>query len=133
MALGAFHRCRWWKSTMSDQKLICFIRQRVSSYSSDPCMLPVASLITYRALFCLISFAIKTVAVSPKKNFAAYFDAQMAALKLGIWNQETESRKGIRNQISMIEKYYIKIPWHWNVQNKDNSFIWWQSNLHWHK
>ena len=73
-------------------------------------MLPVASLITYRALFCLISFAIKTVAVSPKKKFAAYFDAQMAALKLGIWNQETESRKGIRNQISMIEKYYIKIP-----------------------
>ena len=59
---------------MSDQKLICFIRQRVSSYSSDPCMLPVASLITYRALFCLISFAIKTVAVSPKKKFVAYFD-----------------------------------------------------------
>ena len=47
----------------------------------------------------------------------------MAALKVGILNQETESRNGIRNQISIIEKYYINIPWHWNVQNKDNSLF----------
>ena len=86
---------------MSDQKLICFIRQRVSSYSSDPCMLPVASLITYRALFCLISFAIKTVAVSPKKNFAAYFDAQMAAL-LKTWDLESGNGVTERNTESNI-------------------------------
>ena len=55
-----------------------------------------------------------TVAASPKKNFAVYSNenlmAKMAALKIGILNQETESRNGIRNQISIIEKYYIKIP-----------------------
>ena len=49
--------------------------------------------------------------------------ANMIALKFGILNQETESRNGTRNQISMIEKYYIKIPWRLNVQNEDNSFI----------
>ena len=51
--------------------------------------------------------------------------ANMIALKFGILNQETESRNGTRNQISMIEKYYryIKIPWCLNVQNEDNSFI----------
>ena len=38
------------------------------------------------------------------------FMAKMTALKFEILNQETESRNGIRNQISMIEKYYIKIP-----------------------
>ena len=43
--------------------------------------------------------------------------AQMAAVKHLIWNEETESRNGVRNPIAMTEKYYIKIPWHWNVQN----------------
>ena len=43
--------------------------------------------------------------------------AKMAAVKFLIWNEETESRNGVRNQISMTEKYFIKIPWHWNVQN----------------
>ena len=85
---------------MSDQKLKCFIRQRVSSYSSDPCMLPVASLITYRALFCLISFAIKTVAVSPKKNFAAYFDAQDGSPKT--WDLESGNGVTERNTESNI-------------------------------
>ena len=99
-------------------------------------MLPVVSLITYRARFCLISFAIKTQLLLHRKRSLLYIlmkilTAKMAALKVGILNQETESRNGI--QISMIEKYYIKIPWHWNAQNKDNSFMRWQSNLHWHK
>ena len=119
-------------------KLTCFMWQRVSSYSSDPFMLPVVSLITYRARFCLMSFAIKTWLLRHLKRILLcvlmhILMAKMAALKLGILNQETESRNEIRNQISMIEKYYIKIPWQWNLQNKDNSFIWWQSNLHWHK
>ena len=43
--------------------------------------------------------------------------AKMAAVKDWISNEETESRNGVRNQIAMTEKYYIKIPWHWNVQN----------------
>ena len=43
--------------------------------------------------------------------------AKMAAIKYWISNEETESRNGVRNQISMTEKYFIKIPWHWNVQN----------------
>ena len=49
-------------SHVSLHKLICFMRQRVASYRSDPCMLPVVSLITYacKACVCLISFAIKT-------------------------------------------------------------------------
>ena len=54
------------------------------------------------------------MATSPKKNFAVYSNenlmARMAALKVGILNQETESRNGIRNQISIIEKYDINIP-----------------------
>ena len=40
-------------------ELTSFIRQRVAFYSSDPCMLPVVSLITYKARFCEVSFAIK--------------------------------------------------------------------------
>ena len=43
--------------------------------------------------------------------------AKMAAVKYLISNEETESRNGVRNQISMTEKYFIKIAWHWNVQN----------------
>ena len=42
---------------------------------------------------------------------------KMAAVKYWISNEETESRNGVRNQISMTEKYFIKIPWHWIVQN----------------
>ena len=42
---------------------------------------------------------------------------KMAAVKYWISNEETESRNGGRNQISMSEKYFIKIPWHRNVQN----------------
>ena len=42
---------------------------------------------------------------------------KMAAVKYWISNEETESRNGVRNQISMTEKFYIKIPWHWNEQN----------------
>ena len=40
----------------------CFMRQRVASYRSDLCTLPVVSLITYtcKARVCLISLAIKT-------------------------------------------------------------------------
>ena len=43
-------------------KLTCFMQQRVASYRSDLCMLPVVSLITYtcKARVCLISLAIKT-------------------------------------------------------------------------
>ena len=47
--------------------------------------------------------------------------AKMAAVKYWISNEETESRNGVRNQIAMREKYYIKIPWHWNVQNISTS------------
>ena len=43
--------------------------------------------------------------------------AKMSAVRSWISNEETESRNGVRNQISMTEKYYMKIPWHWNVQN----------------
>ena len=43
--------------------------------------------------------------------------AKMAAVKEWISNEETESRNGVWNQIAMTEKYYIKIPWHWNAQN----------------
>ena len=43
--------------------------------------------------------------------------AKMAAVKHWISNEETESRNGVRNQMSMTENYYLKIPWHWNVQN----------------
>ena len=43
--------------------------------------------------------------------------AKIAAVKYGISKEETESWNGVRNQISMTEKYFIKIPWHWNVQN----------------
>ena len=43
--------------------------------------------------------------------------AKMSAVRSRISNEETESRNGVRNQISMTEKSYIKILWHWNVQN----------------
>ena len=43
--------------------------------------------------------------------------AKMAAVRYWISNEETESRNGVGNQISMTVKYFIKIPWHWNVQN----------------
>ena len=43
--------------------------------------------------------------------------AKMAAVKHWISNEETESRNEVRNQMSMTENYYLKIPWHWNVQN----------------
>ena len=41
---------------------VSFMRQRVASYRSDLCMLPVVSLIAYacKARLCLISFTIKT-------------------------------------------------------------------------
>ena len=41
---------------------VTFMRQRVASYRSDLCMLPVVSLITYacKARLCLISFTVKT-------------------------------------------------------------------------
>ena len=35
--------------------------------------------------------------------------AKMSAVKYRISNEETESRNGVRNQISMTEKFYIKI------------------------
>ena len=40
---------------------VSFMRQRVASYRSDLCMLPVVSLIAYacKARLCLISFTIK--------------------------------------------------------------------------
>ena len=43
-------------SHVSLHKLTCFMRQRVASYRSDLCMLPVVSLITYgcKARVCLI-------------------------------------------------------------------------------
>ena len=50
-----------------------------------------------------------TVAAAPKKNFAVYsnenFNGEDGSLKSGILNQEAESRNGVRNQISVIEKY----------------------------
>ena len=49
-------------SHVSLHKLTSFMRQQVASYRSDFCMLHVVSMITYacKALFILISFAIKT-------------------------------------------------------------------------
>ena len=47
----------------------------------------------------------------------AHFNGEDDSRKIWISNEETESRNGLRNQIAMTEKYYVKIPWHWNVQN----------------
>ena len=49
--------------------------------------------------------------------------AKMSAVKYRISNEETESRNGVRNQISMTEKFYIKIPWHWNEQTFPLQFL----------
>ena len=47
-------------SHVSVHNLTCFMPQRVASYRSDLCMLPVVSLITYKARVYPISFTIKT-------------------------------------------------------------------------
>ena len=104
-------------SYVSLHKLTRFIRQRVASYSSDICMLPVVSLVTYTCKARVLSdfFCNKDIVAASPKRILLYIlmhilMAKMAVLKHGIPNEETESRNGVRNQISMTEKYYMKIP-----------------------
>ena len=75
---------------------VSFMRQRVASYRSDLCMLPVVSLITYscKARLCLISFTIKTVAASQKKHF---FCILMHILMAKMTAVKFESRMRKRN------------------------------------
>ena len=74
-------------SHVSLHKLTCFMRQRVAPYRSDPCMLPVVSLITStcKARVCLISFAIKTYLLLHRKKTFLYTNAH--------FNSEDGSRK----------------------------------------